>query len=552
MGKILISATQAGTAISADVSGKPAAGRELMTKIDGNLKGKKCTVATRVEGDVTLMVYTHPKKANQKVADVAVAFFHEKQQQVIVCDDLNVALAILKRFDGSRKESLSEVVAYRESQIRCRKAAGELAPHLRWFIEPFGYIQTQRISNPQRKRPTQDIVKILKEQGFTCVQGFGGFVNFNQGEHDVLHRTMVYAPAVKSTKRLEDEPLKKDTDKYRWAARMLNFVNGGDHLPPKWIPRDLATYASFNGDLKNGFEYSSTLVDALADDKIFEQVLDSLKNDPHGPQVDIRKEIVAHLGQRVLVFSDYSLPITPDSERLLMAIEIKGDVKAVADGVRKLMENDGSHEKREYGAHVAWEVKEEKAAALPKLDIMGLEAIDVPKAPAKKKEKKMLAGKALSVAYGHILVGSNNEILRRVLQPEAESGTLAASVDYKLVRDAMSRLGAVDNCAQTFSRTDEEYRPTYELLRSGEMPQSQTLMGKILNGILSEPNTEEEEEEGVVKVRTQQLDGRKLPEYDRVRRYLGPAGIFVNSLEDGWFATGFFLSKQAPRLAEAK
>ncbi|MCE9553703.1 MAG: hypothetical protein K8T91_10075, partial [Planctomycetes bacterium] len=70
------------------------------------------------------------------------------------------------------------------------------------------------------------------------------------------------------------------------------------------------------------------------------------------------------------------------------------------------------------------------------------------------------------------------------------------------------------------------------------------------NSMLSEPNTEEEEEDEVVKVRQQQLDGRKLPEYERVRRYLGPAGIFVDSLDDGWFATGFFLSKQTHRVAE--
>jgi hypothetical protein len=164
----------------------------------------------------------------------------------------------------------------------------------------------------------------------------------------------------------------------------------------------------------------------------------------------------------------------------------------------------------------------------------------------------MLSGKALAVANGCILVASSNEILRRVLDPPADAGALANSVDYQLVHDAMQRLGAKDNCCQTFSRTDEEYRPTYELLRSGQMPQSQTLMGKLLNNMLSEPSTEDEQEEEVVKLRDQQIDGRKLPEYERVRRYLGPAGIFVNSLDDGWFATGFFLSKQAPQVAADK
>lgn len=543
MAKILLSPKQAVTAISADVTDKLPAARELMKKVDGNLKAKNCAVATQKAGDTTLTIYTHPKKQNQKVAEVAVLFLHEKQQQLVVCDDLSVSLAMLKKFDGPRAETLSEVPAYRESQARCRKEAGDLAPHLRWFIEPFGYVEAQRISNPGRKRPGQDMLKILKEQGFTCVQGFGGFVNFNHGQHDVLHRTMAYAPAVKRA------PADKSTEKYRLAANMLNFPNGGDHLPAKWIPRDLATYVSFNGELKSGFEYSKTLVDALADDEIFEQVLRSLKIDPSGPKVDIRKEIVAHLGQRVMIFSDYSLPITTDSERLLMAIEVKNE-EAVAGGIRKLMEQDRNHVKSVINGVVAWEVAEDKAAALPKIDLdIPFAQVEAPKVE-KKKDKKMLSGKALAVTKGYILVASNNEILRRVLDPQAGEGSLANSVDYQLVRDAMLRLGATNASCQTFSRTDEEYRPTYELLRTGQMPQSQTLMGKLLNSMLSEPSTEEEEEGDVVKVRQQQLDGRKLPEYERVRRYLGPAGIYVNSLDDGWFATGFFLSKQAVRVAE--
>jgi len=445
------------------------------------------------------------------------------------------------------------VKAYQESQAQCRKQAGSLAPHIRWFIEPFGYIAANRITNPGRKRQGQDMVEILRNQGFTCVQGVGGFINLNQGEYDILHRTMAYAPAVTGDKRSPDEPLKKDTDKYRLAARMLNFPNGGDHLPAKWIPRDLATYVSFNGKLQSGFEYSKTLVNAMADDEIFEQVLRSLKSDPHGPQVDIRKEIVAHLGERVMVFSDYALPITPESERLLMAIEVK-DEASVAKGIRKLMENDKHHVRAEIGGVEAWEVAEDKGAELPKIDLdIPFAQVEAPK-PAKKKDKKMLAGKAMAVTHGYLLVASNNDILRRVLDPQPDEGALGASVDYQLVREAMQRLGSIQElgpancCCQTFSRTDEEYRPTYELIRNGQMPQSQTLMGKLLNGMLSEPLTEEEEEEEVVKVRQQEIDGRKLPEYDRVRRYLGPAGIYVNSLEDGWFATGFFLSKQAPRV----
>ncbi|MCE9546222.1 MAG: DUF3352 domain-containing protein [Planctomycetia bacterium] len=548
MAKILASRTQAVSAIVADVTGKMPQARDLLKKVDANLTAKNCTRATRQEGDVKLTIYTHPKKPDQKVAEIAVLFLHEKEQQLVACDDLATALAMLKRFSGSRDDSLSHLPAYEVSQAKCRQEAGALEPHLRWFVEPFGYSDAQRISHPERRKPKgQDMVKVLRDQGFTCVQGASGFVNFNDGTHDVLHRTMVYAPAVKRA------ATDKSQDKYRLAARTLNFPNGGDHLPAAWIPRDLATYVSFNNDLRNSFEYSKTLVDQMADDEIFETVLDSLKKDPSGPQVDIRQEIVAHLGQRVMVFSDYELPITTSSERLLVAIECKDPVP-VANAIRKLMSNDPNHVKRMMGDTVVWEVVEQKVVA-PKVDLdidFGAgDPLKNKKAAPKKEEKKqkMLSSKAMAVANGYLLIATHTDILRRVLEQPEPRLSLAGSLDYKLVRDEMHSLGAGNNSCQTFSRTDEEYRPTYELLRRGEMPQSQTLMGKMLNGLLSEKSDDDDEDNP--KAREQQLDGSKLPEYDAVRRYLGPAGIFVSSKDDGWFATGFFLSKQAsPRVAE--
>ena len=50
---------------------------------------------------------------------------------------------------------------------------------------------------------------------------------------------------------------------------------------------------------------------------------------------------------------------------------------------------------------------------------------------------------------------------------------------------------------------------------------------------------------GCGELREQQIDGTELPDYDAVRRYLGPAGFYIRTLEDGWMATGALLSKQA-------
>jgi hypothetical protein len=68
------------------------------------------------------------------------------------------------------------------------------------------------------------------------------------------------------------------------------------------------------------------------------------------------------------------------------------------------------------------------------------------------------------------------------------------------------------------------------------MPESETLLGRLLNQLFGEGK----------KVRSQKIDGSQLPEYDAVRRYLGPAGLQATAEKDGWFIKGFTISKELP------
>jgi hypothetical protein len=74
------------------------------------------------------------------------------------------------------------------------------------------------------------------------------------------------------------------------------------------------------------------------------------------------------------------------------------------------------------------------------------------------------------------------------------------------------------------------------------MPEAETMLGKLLNHMLGDGK------EG--SVRKQEIDGGKLPDFETVRRYFGPAGISVVSVEDGWDITGFTTSKDLEKPAE--
>jgi len=541
MGMIQVSPTKGVSVIVVDVTDKLQEADELLGKVDANLKGKNATLATKQMGGLEVLVYTHPKKNAETPAETAVFALHREQQQLIATDDIDEMRKMLGRYSGQANDRLADLKAYQFTMSRCASEAGDLAPELRWFVEPFGYVEAIRARNSDKPRKGMDMHAILKAEGFDAIQGVGGYVNFYDGSHDILHRTMIYAPAVV---RKEGDT---STDKYNLAARMLKFINGNNHQPPTWVPRQLATFSSFNADLRSAFEYSKTLVNRMANDPIFEDVLESLEKDPSGPQINIREGLVAHLGEHVMIATNYELPITPKSEQLAIMIEVT-DTEAVKKTINKLMESDPNAVSKIIGVgenqHILWNVVEEETE-LEGLELeFNFDEIEVVEdEEVKKKEEKALPTSAMAVAHGYLLTGTHPELIESMLVEADKRVTLAGSIDYQMVQTALNNLGANQVCARTFSRTDEEYRPTYELMRQGKMPESDTMMGKLLNQMFGDDEDDE-------KVREQQIDGSKLPEFQIVRRYLGPAGIFVESEEEGWFATGVFLSRVAPQIVK--
>lgn len=141
---------------------------------------------------------------------------------------------------------------------------------------------------------------------------------------------------------------------------------------------------------------------------------------------------------------------------------------------------------------------------------------------------------AATVIEGNLFVASHLDFLLKVLRSK---DPLGKDVDYQLVSETINQMNPQEKCARIFSRTDEEYRPTYELVRQNKMPESESLLGQLLNMLFGEGK------KGAV--RHQKIDGSKLPDYEVVRHYLNPAGMQVTAEKDGWFLKGFTLNMEA-------
>lgn len=538
-------AGQHATVLIVDVTGHLEQVEELLKKIDQNLTEQGAARRTEQLGDHEATVFTMPKKRED--SPTVETFYVLHNETLIVCDHQATCEQLIVRLDGGEGETLADLEAFRATMSRIGQDSGDMTPHIRWFLAPFGYAEALRASSGGRKRKGPDLLKVLPNQGFDAIKGIGGYVFFSTGEQEVMHRTMVYAPAKSDSGDAAD-------GRFRLAARMLEFPNTNTLVPQDFVSRDLGSYFTFNWKMKEAFEHSKTLVNELLgggeEDDLMEEIIVGLAKDKDGPQVDLRTDLVAHFAERASMITDCRRPITPESERLMFAIELT-DADAVRATIDKAFDADPDAEKRVFEEHVIWEIiKDDQAIEVEELQIEGgfdefdpFGEANVPNAPPAESEEKILPNSAITVANGHLIVASHVDFIVEMLQRPVGTDLLSDAADYQQITDALAKIGADESSFRFFARTDETYRPTYELIRQGKMPQSKTLLGKLLNELLGP------DEKGIL--REQQIDGTKMPDFDAVRRYLGPSGMFVRSEENGWYMGGCLLSKDMRIAAQA-
>jgi hypothetical protein len=339
----------------------------------------------------------------------------------------------------------------------------------------------------------------------------------------------------------------KAKDKFELAMRMLDFPNSAgpaDLDPQPWVLPDVASYLTFNWNMRDAFEFSESLVDAIAGDKgVFDDIWLSLETDPNGPRINIRRELIDHLAERVTVLADVKLPVDTKSERLLVLVEVaKPDV--VAKALEKAFKGDPAAKKRvTKEGQIIWELTQDEPLAEDDTDfqIEGAGFVSKEETAAaddeEEPEDRVLPNMAMTVFKGHLVVSTHVDYIIEFIERFGKPENLAGTPEFKQVDAALKRLGSASDSFRFFTRTDESYRATYELVKQNKLPQSETMLARLLNTMFKP------QEEG--GVRKQAIDGKLLPDFEKVVQYFGPGGMYVQSEKDGWYICGCLLKKEA-------
>ena len=542
-----------GYVLTMDVTGKRSETDTYLANLTQKLvsAGAQKNTETYKGQEITILIFPPPDAPPPALGAIRIelpppierrAYYMFFQDVLIASDQLHLLKLIADRVADQTGKSLADVESYQVIMKRCISDMPEgILPAIRWYIEPLDYGESIRVllRGPvaQNRREKPSIFTILKQQGFDALQGVGGVISVKTEEQESVYRTFIY------TKK-----------PYQRAMRMFHFPDSTNFAPPVWMPSDLARCTMLYVDPLAIFDNFGVLFDAFimpGEEGVWQDILDGLENDPHGPRINLRSELVAHLGTRVLGMSRYEKPITVTSESIVIAVELKeGSESAMLAGVEKLFRDDPEMESVSHNSYKIWYRK-------PPSDTFAFDDFfddDIPplvgtvpvKVAAEEDGDRPPAfpDGGVVVAKSCLLVSTNRDYLRLILDrldspAESAISSIGTEPEYKVVDRIFGTMGMTDrpHFFQFFARSHETLRPTYEMIRKGQMAQSQAVLSKLLNEVFSP-----DEESGV---RPQVIDGSSLPEFDLIQHYFGQVGIYGVTEADGYFIKGFTLERGA-------
>ena len=521
--------------VIADVRGRAKEADAAIEKLDKDLQAANWIRKDTEHLGQTIRVYsTEPKPGQLKVEQIVITL---DETRLIAADRDLVVTDLLDTIAGEAEGK--PVVQLQEFQHVLKKSSqailepvksggGTLA--IEWFARPFQMARILRESFDVDRGNQVDIVKLLENQGFDAVKAAGGILALAGEKYQLLHRGSILAPAV------TDQP-----SKYKLAARMLQFENAPRAPIPAWVHSEAASFARLNPKFEEIFWASETLLNEAFGDDIFKDIIEGIRDDEDGPQIDIAKNVLPNLDNELILVTDNTLPSQLNSERMLIAIRVS-DAEAIGKAISKAMdaEPDATILDAVPGVDI-WRVQrggDEDALdedLFGDLDI-GLGEEEIEETPPLLDHWAIAMidrGVNSEAAY---LMFSNDPDMLVAAAKRIRSKTKAGLADEPEIKDlisSLSDLGCKSPSMDRIVRTRLSMRAKYNLLREGKLKDSDSVLSSFYRRFLEDEEAESDEA----------INATDLPPLSTIEKYLPNGGGFMETTKDGWSLTGFLLSQ---------
>ena len=494
-----------------DVAGRDSQVTAFLDRIQGEMDSKKATTESVAVDGLSVKHYVLPKLANDtKIRD---SYYVLSQGQLLAADDLETIKDLVKAQSGVQTGALSQSNIYKNVQSKIER--DDHPSEIEYFVQPIGFGKLLRSVSGKQAKSQVDILKLLEGQGFDRILCAAGSVQLNKSDLDMHHQGFI----------LREEELPT-------SVQILDFPNQEQLVPPSWISVNSAGVLGFSWNFSDAFPKFKGIVDAYIGDEQFDEILDGIKRDPNGPQIDIKQELLPYIGTEFFAISEIVEPITPESKRSLICIKLKDPDNKLSGVLNRYSKSEPGASTEDIGEYRIWKFSNEEEEE----EIIEFNQVPGQGKEEEEEEKPLLNEWAVSIVDGYFVFASNPETLTKVIanaQNKDIQGEFERLEAVQAVRAMQKKL--VHGNGFSFSEVDladRSFEMQYELFRQGILPQSRSLLALVLERILKTD-----------KSKAQELQGNKLPPFDQVKQFFTPTGMVIRTEKDGWGIDGFILGK---------
>ncbi len=502
-----------------DVAGRDEQVAALMARVESEMS-KIMAVAKSIEsGGNTIKHFSLPKLPGD--ARSRDSYYAVVNDQLLAADDLQTIDELIAAQTKPRSDSLAMSEIY--TQVQARIGHDKDPVEVEYFVRPIGFGKLLRAVSGKPPRSQVDILKLLEGQGFDRVLAAAGCIQFNKTDLDMHHQGFIL--------RDEEVPM---------SVQILDFPNQPELIPPPWINPNSASVLAFSWNFSEAFPKFKGIVDAYIGEEQFEQILEGFKLDPNGPQIDIQAEILPYIGTEFFTITEIVEPITPESKRSIICVKLKDPDNKLTGVLNRYSKLEPGSSTEDLGEYRIWKFSNEEIEE---------ETLEFDAAPGAVKAGKgnqddevdnspLLKQWAISIVDGYFVFASNPDTLVEIIQRATENPSESEFEAQELVQITrkMQQTLLQGDAGMSFSEidlADRSFEMQYELFREGILPQSRSLLALILERVLKTD-----------KAKPQQLQGSKLPPFEKVKEFFTPTGMVVRTEKDGWAIDGFVLGKK--------
>lgn len=324
----------------------------------------------------------------------------------------------------------------------------------------------------------------------------GGWALLGQSDLDARYHFRIWAPQPR-----------------RLGMKLLDFQSLSNASPSPWVPvTNVSSYATLGWNLQPILENLGPLVDEVVEDvtgksdQTLERFLDQLAADD-GPGIDLQNDLMPLLGQRIEYINIFTPPASETSERSLVALELNQSLDNVEADVADIIEllvdaGDTLDLKIPSFAYPLWKLGSgQRAGGGPSFSTPGV-----------------------MVANGRLFIASDYKVIHDYVAVKQPVSSLAAKDEFEQVESFMNETAGSGPAIRVVAFPAEDFENTYELLRTGRVDRAESIYMLLLSPLLA--------------ANKDVIPFEQLPNFRNFKKTLGPVGIQLNVLGDGWDLQG--------------